>query len=96
MKKIALIVFLVVGAGNANSQSKISHEIFDVLLKKYVSADGKVNYKGFVKDTVTLNRYLSLISNIGCLFLFKYLIFFYNSGRILFCLGTPININSIT
>jgi Protein of unknown function, DUF547 len=62
MKKIALIVFLIGSAWNANSQSKISHEILDELLKKYVSADGRVNYQGLVKDTVTLNRYLSLVS----------------------------------
>jgi len=62
MKKIVLIAFLIVGGWNANSQSKISHEIFDELLKKYVSLEGRVNYKEFVKDTVNLNQYLNLLS----------------------------------
>lgn len=62
MKKIVLIVFLIVCSWRAEAQSKISHEIFDELLKKYVSAEGRVNYKEFVKDTVTLNRYLNLLS----------------------------------
>ena len=32
------------------------------LMKKNVSADGKVNYKGFMTDTTTLNGYLNLLS----------------------------------
>jgi hypothetical protein len=43
-------------------QPKPSHEIYDRLLKKNVTADGKVNYKAFVKDTVELNTYLTLLS----------------------------------
>ncbi len=39
-----------------------SHEILDKLLKKNVTADGKVNYKAFVKDSIELNKYLLLIS----------------------------------
>ena len=39
-----------------------SHELFDKLLKKNVSADGRVNYKGFIKDSVELNKYLQVIS----------------------------------
>lgn len=39
-----------------------SHEIYDRLLKKNVTADGKVNYKAFIKDSVELNKYLALIS----------------------------------
>jgi len=45
------------------AQNKISHQEFDLLLKKYVSADGKVNYQGFKKDSVLLNSYLRLLSN---------------------------------
>jgi hypothetical protein len=40
-----------------------SHDIFDKLLKKHVTADGKVSYKGFIKDTVELNKYLKLLSD---------------------------------
>lgn len=40
-----------------------SHEIWNNLLKKNVTADGKVNYKAFIKDSVELNKYLKLLSN---------------------------------
>ncbi len=46
-----------------NSESKpINHAIFDSLLKKYVSDEGYVNYKGFLKDSVQFNSYLDLLS----------------------------------
>lgn len=45
------------------SDSKaISHEIWDTLLRQHVSEDGKVNYKGFIRDSVKFNQYLSLLS----------------------------------
>ncbi|WP_106133674.1 DUF547 domain-containing protein [Mongoliibacter ruber] len=40
-----------------------SHEIFDNLLKKHVSKDGKVNYKGFINDMATFEKYLTLLSD---------------------------------
>lgn len=47
-----------------NSGTKpVSHEQWDKLLKKHVSADGKVNYKGFIKDSTDLNKYLKLLSD---------------------------------
>jgi len=61
-KKGLLIIFLLGVALTANSQSKPTHEAFDALLKKYVSAEGKVNYRGFIKDSVNLNYYLNLLS----------------------------------
>jgi hypothetical protein len=39
-----------------------SHAIYDALLKKHVSPEGRVNYKGFTKDSVLLNQYLTIIS----------------------------------
>jgi hypothetical protein len=33
------------------------------LLKKNVTADGKVNYKAFIKDSVELNKYLAILSS---------------------------------
>jgi len=39
-----------------------SHEDFDVLLKKYVSNDGKVDYKGFIKGKAALEKYLETLS----------------------------------
>ncbi len=62
MKKISLIGFLLYSVINANSQSKISHELFNGLLKKHVTTEGKVSYTGFIKDSITLNQYLNLLS----------------------------------
>lgn len=39
----------------------ISHTIWNGLLKKHVQADGFVDYKGFIKDSSTLNQYLRLL-----------------------------------
>lgn len=44
------------------SQSKPSHQQWDVLLRKHVRADGLVDYKNFQKDTVELNKYLAVLS----------------------------------
>mgnify|MGYP000020569353 FL=1 len=41
---------------------KLSHKVFDQLLKKHVSEDGLVNYKGFIIDEVILSAYLTLLS----------------------------------
>ena len=39
-----------------------SHADFTRLLKKNVSEQGKVNYQGFIKDSVELNKYIKLLS----------------------------------
>ncbi len=39
-----------------------SHEAWDALLKKYVSATGKVNYKGLKTDKTKLEEYLKTLS----------------------------------
>ena len=45
------------------SNSKpITHEIWNTLTKTHVSESGQVNYKGFQKDSVTLNKYIDLLS----------------------------------
>ena len=41
----------------------VSHEPFTVLLKKHVSESGLVNYKGFLKDSTQLNKYLKSLSD---------------------------------
>lgn len=47
-----------------DSESKpVSHQIWDQLLKKHVGDNGKINYKGFIKDTTKLNQYIELISS---------------------------------
>ena len=63
MKSLLIIscsIFMCL-AGLAQTKTP-SHEIFDKLLKKNVTADGKVNYKAFVKDSIELNKYLLLVS----------------------------------
>lgn len=40
-----------------------SHDAWDVLLKKHVSATGKVNYKGLQKDKSKLDAYLKSLSD---------------------------------
>ena len=39
------------------------HESFDKLLKKYVSTDGRVNYKGFNSNIVELDSYLTSLKS---------------------------------
>lgn len=61
---IILSIFSLLLMSTATAQTRPpSHEIFDRLLNKSVSADGRVNYKAFIKDTVALNSYLSILSN---------------------------------
>lgn len=38
------------------------HDIWDNLLQTYVDKDGKVNYKGFIRDSAQLNKYLNLLT----------------------------------
>ncbi len=46
-----------------DSQSKpISHATFDSLLRKHVNTEGWVNYEGFIRDSMTFNSYLNLLS----------------------------------
>jgi Protein of unknown function, DUF547 len=55
--------FLLCISFAALGQSKLPpNDIYDRLLKKHVSADGKVDYQGFVRDTLELNKYLRLLS----------------------------------
>lgn len=62
MKKGLLIILLFAVTYATYSQDKPSHLAFDALLKKYVSAGGVVNYKGFQTDSVALNGYLNQLS----------------------------------
>ncbi|MDZ4823659.1 MAG: DUF547 domain-containing protein [Flavobacteriales bacterium] len=45
-----------------NATRPPSHELFDQLLKKYVTADGLVSYKGFIADSLILNQYLDTLA----------------------------------
>ncbi|MDQ3290371.1 MAG: DUF547 domain-containing protein [Bacteroidota bacterium] len=41
----------------------ISHQSYSILLQKYVSRQGKVNYKEFLQDSTALNHYLKILSD---------------------------------
>ncbi len=57
-----LIVLLVVLLSSAFGFAQPSHEAFDTLLKKHVSATGKVNYKNLKADKAALEAYLKMLS----------------------------------
>ena len=67
---IALLVFVFalewMGCKVSNYPSDshpVSHEIWNGLVQKYASKDGKVNYKGFIQDSVLFNKYLTILKN---------------------------------
>lgn len=45
------------------SKNLFNHEVWDRLLQKYVSEDGKVDYKGFKTDKTEFYNYLNSLSN---------------------------------
>lgn len=76
MKKILLLSFVLLTilfvwftcsncrAIRRDTQSRpITHEIWDGLLKKHVDSTGFVNYRGMIRDSSELNRYLQLLEN---------------------------------
>jgi hypothetical protein len=65
MKKyIVLIGFILFfQVQNLLAQNGVSHDIFDKLLKKNVSNDGWVNYRGFSQDKDQFNKYLEMLSS---------------------------------
>lgn len=46
----------------ASEARPITHELWDSLLRTHVNEQGLVNYRGFIQDSVRLNRYLELLS----------------------------------
>lgn len=55
-----------VGKPFFNSKKEVSpysHNDWTDLLQKHVSSSGAVNYKGFIADSISLNTYLSQLSN---------------------------------
>lgn len=68
MKLLPIILFFLVSFSCASSNlgeqgtTPPSHDIFDKLLKKHVSKDGKVDYKGFINDKNEFQKYLDLLS----------------------------------
>jgi hypothetical protein len=67
MKRYLLIIqlFLLLGIFSRTpvQAMPVSHASFTDLLKKHVAASGKVNYKGFIRDSLQLNQYLELLSD---------------------------------
>ncbi len=59
---LSAIAFFFTGY-TAKPAAPITHLQWTALLKKYVDNDGNVNYKGFIKDSASLNAYLLLLSN---------------------------------
>lgn len=64
---IALILgaflFSACAVNKVKSNSKpITHELWDTLVQTHVSPEGKVDYKGFIQDSLKLNAYLKLLS----------------------------------
>ncbi|MBK7873183.1 MAG: DUF547 domain-containing protein [Saprospiraceae bacterium] len=53
-----LFLIYIVNIFNNNQTGKPTHDLWNELLKKHVSADGKVNYKGFQQDLPALESYL--------------------------------------
>ena len=69
MKKIVVIVVMLLLSKNnfvteaAPINNNLNHSTWNLLLKKYVSDQGKVDYLGFKKDLTELNAYLEWLSN---------------------------------
>jgi hypothetical protein len=63
---LCCFAFTVSCQGSSLSQLQSTpptHELFDELLKKYVTADGRVNYKGFIAEKETFQVYLDKLSH---------------------------------
>lgn len=65
MKKLIYLSILVLIVnklpGQETHANHVDHGIFNSLLKKHVSTDGKVNYRGFIKDITELDNYLNIL-----------------------------------
>lgn len=59
----ATLLFNACAVSKVKSNSKpVTHELWDTLVQTHVSPEGKVNYKGIIKDSLKLNAYLDLLS----------------------------------
>jgi len=62
MKNLITLLALFTSILSFGQSKAPYHEIWNSLLKKHVSVQGKVNYKGFISDSVQLNKYLKNLS----------------------------------
>jgi len=61
--KKTILILLLYTTIISFAQNKVpSHEIWNTLLKKNVTVNGNVNYKGFISDSSQLNKYLKNLS----------------------------------
>ncbi len=56
------LFFLLITFGTVQGQSTFDHSVWDQALVLNVSSDGKVNYKGFMRDSSQLYLYFSQLS----------------------------------
>jgi hypothetical protein len=63
MKKYYLLIAFAISNLTILKATAPSHDAWDKLLKAHVTAEGKVDYKGFIKDSVALNAYLKTLSD---------------------------------
>lgn len=61
-KQMIRIGLVFISAIQFSQATPLQHDAWDKLLRKYVTADGKVNYKGFQESKKELNTYLELLS----------------------------------
>ena len=60
--KITILILLMLLAFQSKAQQKLDHAIWDQILLINVSDDGKVNYKGFMRDSSQLYGYFDYLS----------------------------------
>lgn len=61
MKTITVFLFLLYILNSNSNNNVIDHSSWNNLLKKHVTASGKVNYKGFKADTDALQEYINYL-----------------------------------
>ncbi len=61
--KTTIILFTLLVSQFNFAKNAPSHQLWDDLLQKHVTDKGVVDYKGFIKDSVKLNEYLTLLSS---------------------------------
>ena len=63
---LSLVINLFSGCGvkpHKSSSRPVKHTLWNSLLSSYVDDDGWVNYKGFIRDSSKLNKYLQLLES---------------------------------
>ena len=62
MKIFCFLFFLARSPTIDQSEQSTSHQQYHKLLQKNVSSDGRVNYPGFIRDSLELNQYLKTLA----------------------------------